>query len=243
MFVTFYFLLCWMPLCWMPLCWMPLCWIPLCWMPLCWMPLCWMSLCCMSWRRFDKNSQGILKGEVSLYCIPPVWLVWNQLNDNWQFLFLLAKQANPKPSNRRSTVQWYFPFSIPWIRKHMTSLYVLFQSPIKNCIFIWIWDWEMEQLIFSSSLIIEGATEKLSHFLMPLKSIYLKNNCFKCQNAFLNSEGQLKHYTISKITSFFCSVYLFRAAIYELVVLLHKDTVFRWLYNIKMYCFVWSMIH
>ncbi len=37
-------------------------------------------------------SQGILKEEVSLYHWPPVWLVWNQLYDNWQFLFLFAKQ-------------------------------------------------------------------------------------------------------------------------------------------------------
>ncbi len=51
-------------------------------------------------------GQGTLKGEVSLYCWPPVWLVWNQLYDNWQFLFLFAKQVNP---NRRSTVQRYFP--------------------------------------------------------------------------------------------------------------------------------------
>ncbi len=28
----------------------------------------------------DRN-QGILKGEVSLYCWPPVWLIWNQLYD------------------------------------------------------------------------------------------------------------------------------------------------------------------
>ena len=40
--------------------------------------------------------QGILEGEVSLYCWPPVWLVWNQLYDNLPFLlFLLAKQTNP----------------------------------------------------------------------------------------------------------------------------------------------------
>ncbi len=51
----------------------------------------------------------ILKGEVSLYRWPPVWLVWNQLHDNWQFLFLFAKQTNPNQSNRRSMVQWYFP--------------------------------------------------------------------------------------------------------------------------------------
>ncbi len=42
---------------------------------------------------------GILKGEVSLYRWPPVWLVWNQLYDNWQFLFLFAKQTDPNQSN------------------------------------------------------------------------------------------------------------------------------------------------
>jgi hypothetical protein len=57
-------------------------------------------------------SQRILKGEASLYPWPPVWLVWNQLYDNWQFLFVFAKQANPNQSKRRSMVQWYFPFSI-----------------------------------------------------------------------------------------------------------------------------------
>ncbi len=55
------------------------------------------------------QHQGILKGKVSLYCWPPVWLVWNQLYDLWQFLFLFAKQANPNLSNRRPMVQWYFP--------------------------------------------------------------------------------------------------------------------------------------
>ncbi len=62
-----------------------------------------------------KLNQGILKGEVSLYHWPPVWLIWNQLYDNRQFLFLFSKQANPNQSNRRSMVQWYFPFSIPWV--------------------------------------------------------------------------------------------------------------------------------
>ncbi len=52
---------------------------------------------------------GNPKGEVSLYCWPPVWLVWNLLYDYWQFLFLFAKQAYPNQSNRRSMVQWYFP--------------------------------------------------------------------------------------------------------------------------------------
>jgi hypothetical protein len=56
-----------------------------------------------------KLEQEILKGEVSLYRRPPAWLVWNQLYEYWQFLFLFAKQTNPNQSNRRSTVQWYFP--------------------------------------------------------------------------------------------------------------------------------------
>ncbi len=57
----------------------------------------------------DKFLQGPLKGEVSLYCWPPVWLVWNQLYDHWQFLCLFAKQANTNRSNRRSSVKFYFP--------------------------------------------------------------------------------------------------------------------------------------
>ncbi len=57
----------------------------------------------------NRHRQGILKGEVSLYCWPPVCLVWNQLYDYWKFLFLSVKQTNPNQSNRRSTVQWYFP--------------------------------------------------------------------------------------------------------------------------------------
>ncbi len=55
------------------------------------------------------SEQGILKGEVSLYHWPPVQLVWNQLYDNWQLLFLFSKQTNPNRSNRRSMVQWYLP--------------------------------------------------------------------------------------------------------------------------------------
>ena len=58
--------------------------------------------------------QRTLKEEVSLYCWPPVWLILIQLYDSWQFSFLFAKQTNPNRSNRRSTVQRYFPFSVPW---------------------------------------------------------------------------------------------------------------------------------
>ncbi len=57
------------------------------------------------------SKAGNTKGGSTLYHWPPVWLVWDQLYDNWQFLFLFAKQTNPNQSNRRSTVQWYFPLS------------------------------------------------------------------------------------------------------------------------------------
>ncbi len=61
-----------------------------------------------------KWIQGILK--VSLYCWPPVWLFWNQLYENWQLLFLFAKQTNPNQSNRRSTIQWHLPLKDSLIR-------------------------------------------------------------------------------------------------------------------------------
>ncbi len=44
------------------------------------------------------KKQGILKEEVTLYHWPPVWLVWNQLYDKWQYLFLFGKQTNPNQS-------------------------------------------------------------------------------------------------------------------------------------------------
>ncbi len=64
----------------------------------------------LDWMVSAKTkNQGILKGEVSLYHWPSVGLVWNQLYDYWQFLFLFSKQTNPNQPNRRSMVQWYFP--------------------------------------------------------------------------------------------------------------------------------------
>ncbi len=57
-----------------------------------------------------------------LYHWPPVWLVWNQMYDNWQFLFLFEKQTNPNQLNRRSMVQWYFPLCIPWFCLYFVTL-------------------------------------------------------------------------------------------------------------------------
>ncbi len=72
---------------------------------------------------------GDTKGEVSLYCWPPVWLFCNYLYDNWQFLFLFTKQTNPNQSNRWSMVQWYLPFSIPWFY-HLLHFRHCHQIPI-----------------------------------------------------------------------------------------------------------------
>jgi hypothetical protein len=57
--------------------------------------------------------QGALKGEVSLYCWPPVWLDWNQLYDNWQFLFLFEKQTNPTGQTLLSTKAQWTPHPSP----------------------------------------------------------------------------------------------------------------------------------
>jgi hypothetical protein len=71
----------------------------------------WLTQVCLvlRWTIRIGWKQGILKVEVSLYHWPPVWLVWNQLYDNWQILFLFAKQTNPNQPNRRSMVQMVLP--------------------------------------------------------------------------------------------------------------------------------------
>jgi hypothetical protein len=46
----------------------------------------------------------------------------------------------------------------------------------------------MEQHIFAFSIIIEGTTEKVLQFIMPLKSIYNQNLGFiEAKNVFLNT--------------------------------------------------------
>jgi hypothetical protein len=51
----------------------------------------------------------------------------------------------------------------------------------------------MEQCIFAFSLIIEGTTEKVLQFIMPLRSIYNRNFGFTEQkNVFLNTTESFK---------------------------------------------------
>jgi len=60
---------------------------------------------------------GNTKGEVSLYFRPLVWLLWNQLYDNWQltiFFVLIAKQTIQTGQTGGQLYSDTFPFSVPW---------------------------------------------------------------------------------------------------------------------------------
>ncbi len=73
--------------------------------------------------------QGNLKGEVSLYHWPPVWLVLNQLYDNWNFCFYLQNRLiKTSPTGG----QWYSdtsPLSIPWIHLRRYFLCACWPNP------------------------------------------------------------------------------------------------------------------
>ncbi len=78
----------------------------------------------------DVSDQGILKGEVPLYHWPPVWLVWNQLYDNWQFLFLFQ---NRLIQNSQTECQQYSdtsPFSILRPDNNKPSSLLIVASPL-----------------------------------------------------------------------------------------------------------------
>jgi hypothetical protein len=61
------------------------------------------------------------------------------------------------------------------------------------------------KLLRLSPLIVECATEKVSTFIITLKSICSKNFCFNEQNIFLNFPESLKQKSIIPISLFFCS--------------------------------------
>ncbi len=56
-----------------------------------------------------RNNQGILKGDY--HCTIDLLFDWFGISFMITdiFLFLFVKQTNSTQSNRRSTVQWYFP--------------------------------------------------------------------------------------------------------------------------------------
>ncbi len=96
-----------------------------------------MSHACSLWVYYDlydtkKSSPipGNTKGGSIVVLLTSCLTGLNHLYDNWQFLFLFAKQTNPNQSNRRSSDT--SPFSIPclfllkschWLRRD--SLYTI----------------------------------------------------------------------------------------------------------------------
>jgi hypothetical protein len=68
--------------------------------------------------KFSQLRPGNTKGEVSLYCWPPVWLVWNWLYDYWKCLFLFAKQTNPNSQTGGQQYSDTFSISIPCLGYH-----------------------------------------------------------------------------------------------------------------------------
>jgi len=70
-------------------------------------------------------------------------------------------------------------------------------------------------------LITEDATEKVLQFIMTMKSVYSKNLCFNEQKCMF--EHWVKTAKIYIFVNKNCSDYLFRAAIYELILVLFKD--------------------
>ncbi len=74
------------------------------------------------------TNQGKLKGDVSLYCWPPVWLVWNQLYNNWLFLFFIYK--NRLIQTGQIGGQQYsdtYPYSISWANFYSCKNYKNFK--------------------------------------------------------------------------------------------------------------------
>jgi hypothetical protein len=87
----------------------------------------------------------------------------------------------------------------------------------------------MEQhVFFAFSLIIEGATEKVLQFIMPLMSVCNKNFGFIEKSIFVHYEGFKQSKSIN--CHDFCqeknSGDLFRAAPYSLMLELHKAVLF-----------------
>ncbi len=121
------------------------------------------------WLSIDKEFCNT-KGEGIIVPLTSC-LVWNQLSDNWQFLFLFAKQSNPNQSNRRSTVQWYFPLKYSLCKGYRTPLFwkIIFLNKWKR-----INDKQSTTWQHLSRL-------KASAFFLLQKSLV---SCMKCHNLY-----------------------------------------------------------
>jgi hypothetical protein len=83
---------------------------------------------------------------------------------------------------------------------------------------------------YEFSLIIDGPTEKLLQFIIPLSQFTTETLVSWNKNVFLNTTESFKQENIYKLTLFLplkkVSVDLFRAAPYMLMLVLHKDVLF-----------------
>ncbi len=86
----------------------------------------------------------------------------------------------------------------------------------------------MEQCIFVLKLIVEGTTEKVSQFIMPQMSIYIKMFCLHVENYIFEHCRKILNYLYNYIIHVLKigSVYLFCAALSELKFVLIKDVLF-----------------
>jgi hypothetical protein len=66
-------------------------------------------------NTYKQMLQGIIKGEVSLYHWPPVWLVWTQLYENWKVWFYLQNRLIHTSQTGGQQYSDTSPFSIPWM--------------------------------------------------------------------------------------------------------------------------------
>jgi len=103
-----------------------------------WRRICWLLCSCLEGMGAISSllmyhaygpSQWILKGKVSLYYWPPVWLVWNQLYENWQFI---CKTYYSKPVKQEANGTVILP---PLVFPDLANPLVT-----KMCLFIKDWD-------------------------------------------------------------------------------------------------------
>jgi hypothetical protein len=89
----------------------------------------------------------------------------------------------------------------------------------------------MEMCIFRLLLVVDGATEKVSQFVRPIKSVYDKKCGFNEQKCIFENcrKVKTKNFIITLLKFFLiCSLNLFSGTIYSLVHILHRDVLFLW---------------
>ena len=110
---------------------------------------CFLLLLCMLCLRKGIVTRGrehsfTLSGEVSLYGWSPVFLFGFSCFVYAEVVTYLIVWFNPKQSNRRSAIQWYFPLWIKWV----------FSEARLNSILLVIWRCDLTIQPWSS--LVEG---------------------------------------------------------------------------------------